>query len=83
VTDIAAIAEFEVSAKRRFGRVSHAMDYAGLGRTTLYTMATKNKGLFRKLGKITLVDFDILDRILDDTPVADINVGTTADADTS
>jgi hypothetical protein len=65
----------EVGAKRRWGRVSHASDYCGLSRTSLYTLATKHKDLFRKFGSATIVDFDVLDRILEATPTADVNVG--------
>jgi hypothetical protein len=68
--------------KRRWGRISQAIDYCGLSRTSLYTMASRNAGLFRKQGSATIVDFNVLDRILDAAPNADVNVPVRA-ADTS
>jgi hypothetical protein len=56
----------------RFGRVSEAMSYAAVSRSRLYEWGRKNEGLFRKNGSASLIDFDVLDRILDDLPVADL-----------
>jgi hypothetical protein len=36
----------------------------------LYGLAAKHPGLFRKDGVSTLVDFDMLDGIMDDFPIA-------------
>jgi hypothetical protein len=56
----------------RFGTIPRAVDYSGRSRSRLYQLAAKHAGLFRKDGKSTLVDFAILDRILDGLPVAKI-----------
>lgn len=56
----------------RFGRIPKAMAYSGRGRTRLYDWAQQYPGLFRKDGASTLVDFDILDQILDSLPIAEI-----------
>jgi hypothetical protein len=53
----------------RFGRIPAAMRYSGRGRTRLYEWANEYPGLFRKDGASTIVDFDVLDRILDGLPV--------------
>jgi hypothetical protein len=53
----------------RFGRLSTATDYSGLGRSKLYLAADKHPDLFRKHGSATIVDFDVLDKILDALPV--------------
>jgi hypothetical protein len=57
---------------RRFGTIPSACDYSGRSRSRLYQLAAKHEGLFRKDGKSTLVDFVILDAILDELPVAKI-----------
>jgi hypothetical protein len=56
----------------RFGTIPRAVDYSGRSRSRLYQYAAKHEGLFRKDGKSTLVDFAILDRILDTLPAAQI-----------
>jgi hypothetical protein len=58
----------------RFGKIPTAVAHCGVGRTTLYKLAAKNAGLFRKFGKTTLVDLDMLDSILASLPNADIKV---------
>ena len=62
-------------ARPRFGKIPAAVDYSGLGRSKLYEVAADNPGLFRKSGATTLVDFEILDRILNNLPVAVIKPG--------
>jgi hypothetical protein len=57
---------------RRFGTIPCAVDYSGRSRSRLYQLAAIHEGLFRKDGKSTLVDFAILDQILDGLPVARI-----------
>jgi hypothetical protein len=57
----------------RFGRIPAARIYSGLGRSSLYQLAGMTPGLFKKHGKSTLVDFDVLDRILDALPAAIIS----------
>jgi hypothetical protein len=56
----------------RLGRIPAAKAYSGLGRSSLYRLAGTTPGLFRKNGKSTLVDFDVLDRVLDALPAATI-----------
>jgi hypothetical protein len=56
----------------RFGTIPRAVDYSGRSRSRLYQLAAKHAGLFRKDGKSTLVDFSVLDQILDKLPVAKI-----------
>jgi hypothetical protein len=56
----------------RAGRIPTATAYSGLGRSTLYRLAGVNPGLFKKNGAATIVDFDILDKILDALPAAAI-----------
>jgi hypothetical protein len=60
------------TAGPRFGTIPRAVDYCGRSRSRLYQLAAKHEGLFRKDGKSTLVDFAILDQILDGLPVAKI-----------
>jgi hypothetical protein len=56
----------------RFGKIPSAVQYSGYGRTTLYAIAAKNPELFRKAGRSTVVDFDVLDQLLDQLPTASI-----------
>jgi hypothetical protein len=64
--------------RRRFGKIPAASEYSALSRATLYALAGKNPGLFRKSGSATLVDFDVLDAILNGLPVAEIKPVTRA-----
>ena len=57
----------------RLGRLPTATAYSGLGRSSLYRLAGMTPGLFKKHGKSTLVDFDVLDKILDALPAAAIS----------
>lgn len=57
----------------RFGTIPRASDYSGRSRSRLYQLAAKHEGLFRKDGKSTLVDFAVLDQILNGLPIAKIN----------
>ena len=59
--------------RSRWGRIPRAIDYSGLSRTSLYELAALHKGLFKKQGTATIVDFDILDRILETSPDAEIS----------
>jgi len=78
VTDIGATgsdtdaSEHQAFTRRRFGPIPAACEYSGLSGPSLYIEAGRNPGLFRKYGSRTLVDFDMLDAILDMLPVADI-----------
>jgi hypothetical protein len=55
----------------RFGKIPAAVAYSGVSRTVLYELRDVTPGLFRKNGKATLVDFDILDELLDRLPTAE------------
>jgi hypothetical protein len=56
----------------RSGRISNAVEYSGIGRSMLYELASKYCGLFKKNGKATIVDYDVLDVIIDALPNAEI-----------
>jgi hypothetical protein len=58
----------------RFGKIPAAMAYSGLGRMKLYEEAAANPALFRKAGAATIVDFDVLDAILEQLPPAKISM---------
>jgi hypothetical protein len=60
------------SGRPRVGRIPKAIEYSGISRSTLYELAPKWPGLFRKNGVSTLVDFDVLDSVLDGLPCAEI-----------
>ena len=55
----------------RFGKIPVAVAYSGISRTLLYKLREATPSLFRKNGKATLVDFDILDELLNRLPVAE------------
>jgi hypothetical protein len=64
-------------ARERYGRpryqkIARAIDYSGISRSQLYVLAAQHSGLFVKNGDSTLVNFDILDTILDGFPPAEI-----------
>jgi hypothetical protein len=60
------------STRPRFGRIQTAINYSGIGRSMLYIAAASHPGLFRKNGAAVIVDFDILDQVLNELPVAKI-----------
>jgi hypothetical protein len=60
------------TSRRRFGKLPDATEYSALSRATLYELAPKYPGLFKKNGAATIIDFDILDAILDELPIAKI-----------
>jgi hypothetical protein len=64
------------ASRRRFGKIPAATEYSALSRATLYELAPQHPGLFRKNGSATIVDFDILDGILDSLPPAKIKPAT-------
>jgi hypothetical protein len=64
------------TVRPRLGKIPTAVAYSGRSRTRLYELADEYKGLFKKDGASTLVDFDILDQILDQLPDAVINVSS-------
>jgi hypothetical protein len=60
------------SERPRMGRIPKAIEYSGISRSGLYELASKWPGLFRKNGVSTLIDFDVLDSVLDELPRAEI-----------
>jgi hypothetical protein len=55
---------------KRWGRISEAVAYSGLSRASLYKLAIEHPGLFKKHGSATIVDFSVIDRILEAAPTA-------------
>jgi hypothetical protein len=53
---------------RRSGRIPDAVAYSGFSRTTLYELSRQHVGLFKKYGSATLVDYTILNAIIDSLP---------------
>jgi hypothetical protein len=71
--DVAALkARLAGNTPARFGTIPNAVVYSARSRSRLYQYAAKHEGLFRKDGKSVIVDYDILDRILDALPIAKI-----------
>jgi hypothetical protein len=63
----------------RSGSVTSACAYCGLSRSKLYGQAPRYPGLFKKWDGKTIVDFNILDQIIDGLPDAAIKApGPTA-----
>ena len=58
---------------KRWGRIPDAIERSGLGRSYLYKLAAEHPGLFRKHGVATIVDFQILDAILEAAPIAKLS----------
>jgi hypothetical protein len=56
----------------RLAPIDEATDYCGLSRSVLYELAPQWDGLFKKFGRRTLVDYAVLDRVLDTLPSARI-----------
>jgi hypothetical protein len=56
----------------RFGRIPDAKRRSGLSRAMLYRIAAQHRGLFLKADGATIVDLDMLDRILAALPPAEI-----------
>ena len=59
-------------ARPRFGQIRKAVEYGGVSRSVLYLWAARRPDLFRKNGVATLVDFDVLDSMLNELPLAEI-----------
>jgi hypothetical protein len=66
------------SLRPRFGRIPQALSYAAISRSRLYEWARARPTLIRKNGSASIVDFDILDAILDDLPLADLKLSDDA-----
>ena len=66
--------ENESLGRPRFGKLPAAVEYSGMSRARLYQLAALTPGLFRKNGTATVVDFSVLDQILDALPAAKIAI---------
>jgi hypothetical protein len=62
--------EARMSQRPKFGKIPRATEYSGISRSGLYNHAAERPGLFVKDGASTLVNFDVLDNILDGLPKA-------------
>jgi hypothetical protein len=67
-----------IMSSRKFGRIPAAKAHSGLGRSSLYKLAEKHRGLFRKFGAAVIVDLEFLDQILAALPPADIGAKAAA-----
>jgi hypothetical protein len=62
-----------VAPGRRFRRLPSPNErVSGLSRGALYQLAKKHRGLFLKYGAATLLDLELLDKILAELPPANI-----------
>jgi hypothetical protein len=52
----------------RFGSIATAVARYGIGRSSFYELAKQDARLFRKFRSKTLVDFGVLDEIMDELP---------------
>jgi hypothetical protein len=59
-------------ASMRWQRVTRTAQDYGISRGFLYGLAAKHKGLFRKVDNVTFVDTPMLDRIIAQSPPADL-----------
>jgi hypothetical protein len=50
------------------GSIKRAVAIYGIGRSSLYGLARKHPQLFRKFGAKTLVDYEVLEDIIDGLP---------------
>ena len=56
----------------RCGTIGDAVTHTKLSRSRLYELAKRWPGLFKKNGRRTLVDYMILDQVIDSLPVAEL-----------
>jgi hypothetical protein len=56
----------------RSGKISAAVARTGIRRSTLYKLASRNPGLLKKVGSATIVDFVVLDALIDQLPPAQL-----------
>lgn len=57
----------------RFGRMPDAKRRSGLSKGKLYQLAAQHRGLFKKADAATIIDLEMLDRILAELPAAEID----------
>jgi hypothetical protein len=58
------------NVRPRSGKIPDAVKRSGIARSSLYKLRAQYPELFRKLGASTLIDFDVLDRVIDELPTA-------------
>jgi len=63
----------------RFARIPQALEYASISRSRLYEWARQQPNLIRKNGSASLVDFNILDSLLDALPAAELKSAAQSD----
>jgi hypothetical protein len=63
-----AAIKVELEHSPRFVRVDTAVARGPLGRSSLYDLAHKHQGLFRKAGNATIVDLDAYEKLLSALP---------------
>ena len=56
-------------AGQRFGSIPQACAYTGIGRNSMYELARQHP-IMRKFGGRSLIDFQALDSVLDNLPLA-------------
>jgi hypothetical protein len=56
----------------RFGRIPEALAYSAVSRSRFYEWTREHPELVRKNGTASIVDFNVLDAILDELPVAQL-----------
>ena len=56
--------------------LSEAVQFSGLGRTRLYSLAAEGRISFKKCGKRTLILADDLKRLIESLPAADIRLAS-------
>jgi predicted DNA-binding transcriptional regulator AlpA len=52
----------------RYGSINQAVQTFGVGRSSLYVLASKHPALIKKFGKKSLVDYGVLQDIINDLP---------------
>jgi len=62
------MSDHSLPSRPRFGRIPTAVQYSGFSRSRIYELAVDHEGLIRKDNSASLVDFDVLDQILDELP---------------
>jgi hypothetical protein len=65
-----------IEQRSRFSKIPGAVARSGISRASLYKLAPKHPGLLVKHGRATLCNLEILDRILDALPVAEIKAAS-------
>ena len=56
----------------RMGKMPAAVAYSGRSKSRIYEWGQQFPELFRKDGASTLIDFNVLDRILDSLPIKSV-----------